>query len=202
MLRPKRFRRIFQEPQIRCFNPNSENYGESAAQPISIEIALDEFEAIRLRDYQNIKQHKAAEIMDVSQPTFHRILNSARGKIANALIEGKIIEIKGGNYMVDKKRYRCKNCGFEWFNPKKEYEKCPNCDSEEISLVTVDEEIQRPAGQPEMGRRRGYGGGGLGAGPPRVCKCTNCGYETEKTPGVPCRNTKCPQCDAPLCGAD
>ena len=108
MVRPKRFRRIFQEPQIRCFNPNSENYGESAAKPISIEIALDEFEAIRLRDYQNIKQHKAAEIMDVSQPTFHRILNSARGKIANALIEGKIIEIKGGNYMVDKKRYRCK----------------------------------------------------------------------------------------------
>ena len=201
MVRPKRFRKIFQEPQIRCFNPNSEDY-EELAQSISIEIALDEFEAIRLRDYQNVKQNKAAEIMGVSQPTFHRILNSARGKIANALIEGKIIEIKGGNYVVDKKRYVCKNCGFEWFNPKKEYKKCPNCDSLEISLVTLDEEIQRPTGQPGMGRRRGYGGGGIGAGPPRVCKCPNCGYETKKTPGIPCRNTKCPQCGTPLCGAD
>lgn len=54
MVRLKRFRRIFHEPQIRCFNPNSENYGEST-QPISIEIALDEFEAIRLRDYRDIK---------------------------------------------------------------------------------------------------------------------------------------------------
>ena len=57
MVRPKRFRRIFQEPQIRCFNPNSENYGESAAQPISIEIALDEFEAIRLRDLPKISSN-------------------------------------------------------------------------------------------------------------------------------------------------
>ena len=52
--------------------------------------------------------------MDISQLTFHRILNSAREKIAEALVEGKIIKIKGGDYLTYKKRYRCKICGFEW----------------------------------------------------------------------------------------
>lgn len=103
--------------------------------------------------------------------------------------------------MVNQKRYGCKNCGFEWFKPNKEYEKCPACDSEDISLVTVGEDIKRPAGQPGMGRRAS-GGGGIRAGPPRVCKCPNCGYEAEKTRGVPCRNTKCPECGTQLCGAD
>lgn len=200
MVRPKRFRKIFQKPQIRCFSPDSENDKEFV-NPISVKVAFDEFEAIRLRDYQNIKQHIAAEIMDVSQPTFHRILNSARGKIAKTLVEGKIIKIEGGDYVIDEKRYRCKNCGFEWFNPKKEYKKCPNCESEDIS-IEINEGIQRPAGQQGTGRRQGYGRGAMGGGPPRACKCTNCGYETSKTPGVPCRNSKCPECGVPLCGAD
>jgi predicted Zn-ribbon and HTH transcriptional regulator len=140
--------------------------------------------------------------MGISQPTFHRILNSAREKIAKTLVEGKIIKIEGGDYVTDKKRYRCKNCRFEWSNPKKEYEKCPNCESEDIYIVVVDEGDQKPAGQPGMGRRQGYGRGAMGSGPPRACKCNNCGYETSKTPGVPCRNSKCPECGAPLCGAD
>lgn len=199
MVRPKRFRRIFQEPQIRCFSPDSENDMELDS---PIKITLDEFEAVRLRDHQNIKQHKAAEIMDVSQPTFHRILNSARGKIAEALVEGKIIKIKGGDYLTDKKRYRCKICGFEWYSPEKEYEKCPDCESENICIITVDEGTQTSSEQPGMGRGGAYGRGRTGAGPPRVCKCSQCGYETEKTPGVPCRTAKCPECGALLCGAD
>lgn len=162
---------------------------------------MDEFEAIRFRDYQKIKQQKAAEIMDISQPTFHRTLNSARVKIAKALVKGKIIKIKGGDYVTDKKRYRCKKCGFEWHSPEKEYEKCPDCGSEEIYTITAEEEIQRSLGQPGLGRR-GYGGGGIGAGPPRVCKCPQCGYETQKIPGVPCKNTECPKCSIPLCGSD
>jgi predicted DNA-binding protein (UPF0251 family) len=199
MVRPRRFRRIFQEPEIRCFKPDSEGNIDSIK---PVDITIDEFEAIRLKDYQNIKQKKAAEIMDVSQPTFHRTLNSARGKIAKALVEGKIIKIKGGDYVTDKKRYRCKSCGFEWYSPEKEYKKCPDCGSEDIHTIAFGEETQRPVGQPGLGRRRGYGGGGIGAGPPRVCKCPNCGYESEKTPGIPCRNTKCPECGTQLCGAD
>lgn len=196
MVRPRRFRQIFQEPQIRCFKPDSEENSDLIK---PIEITLDEFEAIRLKDYERIKQQKAAEIMDISQPTFHRALVSARKKIANALIEGKIIRIKGGILMTDK--YRCKSCSFEWNSPEKEYEKCPDCQSENICKID-SEELQKTIGQPGMGQRRGIGGRGIGAGPPRACKCTQCGYESSKTPGTPCRNAKCPECGAPLCGAD
>ncbi len=75
MVRPKRFRQILQEPQIRRFKPDST---EKMEQIKSIEVTLDEFESIRLRDYNGIKQGEAAKIMEVSQPTFHRILTSGR----------------------------------------------------------------------------------------------------------------------------
>ncbi|MGF7118477.1 hypothetical protein [Methanobacterium oryzae] len=52
-----------------------------------------------------------------------------------------------------------------------------------------------------MGQRR-YVGNGIGAGPPRVCKCIQCGYESPKTQGNPCRNTICPECGGQFCGAD
>jgi predicted DNA-binding protein (UPF0251 family)/DNA-directed RNA polymerase subunit RPC12/RpoP len=198
MVRPRRFRRIFQEHQIRCFRPDL-NGDNCHADPV--EVTMDEIEAIRLKDYQDLKQGKAAEIMDVSQPTFHRILNLARGKVAKAIIEGKMIKIKGGDFVADNERYKCKSCSFEWYSPEKEYEKCPDCGSEYIYKISTAEEAQTPAGQPGMGRRRGFGGG-MGAGQPRVCKCPNCGYESPKIPGVPCRNTKCPECGTQLCGAD
>jgi hypothetical protein len=101
--------------------------------------------------------------------------------------------------MVNKDIYKCKNCKFEWFSSEKEYEECPDCKSKDIVKVT-SEEYSQPVGQ--AGGRRGIGRGAMGAGPPRVCKCPKCGYESDKTPGVPCRNTKCPECGTPLCGAD
>jgi uncharacterized protein len=197
MPRPKRCRKIFREPEIRCFKPDFKDYSQESG---TIDVTMDEFEAIRLKDYQKINQEKAAEIIGISQPTLHRILNSARGKIANALVDGKILNIKGGDYMTAKMRYKCEKCGFEWYSPGKEYEKCPDCKSEDIYTINVEQEVQRPIGQQGMGRRgRGMG---VGAGPPRVCKCQQCGYEAPKTPGVPCRNDKCPECGALLCGAD
>lgn len=211
MPRPRRFRRIFKEPSVQSFIPDKNDVNEYCP----LKITLEEFEAIRLRDYQEIQQKKAADIMDISQPTFHRTLSSARKKITRALVEGIIIQIKGGDYVMDKKRYQCKNCGFEWHSPKKEYDKCPDCDSENIELITVEAEPQNPTVQPGLGSRRGQPGGGrargqggsgtgagMGAGPPRVCKCTQCGYEAPKTPGVPCHQTKCPKCGLPLCGSD
>lgn len=100
------------------------------------------------------------------------------------------------------KRYKCSICDFEWQNKGKEYKKCPDCDSEEIFIVTTPKKTTENTPNTEIGSRRSYGGGGRGAGPPRVCKCSKCGYESPKTRGVPCRNDKCPECGAPLCGAD
>lgn len=197
MPRPRRFSTILEKPRVCRFEPDIADVNETE----SLTITMEEFESLRLNDYQDIQQKKAAEIMDISQPTFHRTLGSARKKITQALVEGKIIQIKGGNYIMNKKRYQCKNCGFEWQSATKEYDKCPDCDSENIELLGVTERSQ-DATALGLGRRRGTAGRGMGAGPPRACKCTKCGYESPKTPGVPCRDTKCPKCGLPLCGAD
>ena len=196
MSRPRRLRRILEEPQIRCFKPEGTNRDSSE----SVKITIDEFEAMRLRDYHNIQQKRSAEIMGISQPTFHRILSSARKKISKALIEGTPITIIGEDFITDKEQYICNECGFKWLNPGKEYHNCPDCQSEDIKLTKSD--IKSEVTDPTLIQRKSYGGQGLGAGPPRVCKCPNCGYESPKTRAVPCRNTKCPQCETPLCGAD
>jgi uncharacterized protein len=196
MPRPRRFRRISEEPKTRCFKPEREN--NDFLEPIKL--TLDEFEAIRLRDYHDIQQRKSAEIMGISQPTLHRILASARKKISKALIEGNSIIIVGDDFIVDKKSYKCNICGFEWLSKEKESDKCLNCQSKDI-MKLEDEEILIKT-EPSILQRRSYGGQGLGAGPPRVCKCPNCGYESPKIRAVPCRNTKCPKCETPLCGSE
>ncbi len=196
MSRPRRFRKILEEPQIRCFKPEKMNMGSSEP----IKITIDEFEAIRLRDYHDMKQIRSAEIMGISQPTFHRILTSARKKISKALIEGNTIIIVGDDFITDKKRYKCNVCGFEWLSKEKEYDQCLDCKAKDIVMI-VDEDDKTKAEQALL-YRKSYGGQGLGAGPPSVCKCPNCGYESPKIRAVPCRNTKCPKCETPLCGVD
>jgi predicted DNA-binding protein (UPF0251 family) len=63
---------------------------------------VDELESIRLKDYLRLSQEEAAEKMGVSQPTFHRIVSEAHRKIAEALVEGKVIRVEGGNYILTK----------------------------------------------------------------------------------------------------
>lgn len=65
------------------------------SEPIEeISLEADELEALKLRDLQELEQKKAAMHMQVSQPTFHRILLKARRKLADAIINGKHIKIK------------------------------------------------------------------------------------------------------------
>jgi len=193
MSRPRRIRKISKTPKIKCFKPDND---ETPQKPI--EITIDEFEAIRLRDYHDIQQKKSATMMGISQPTFHRTLSVARKKIAMALIEGKTIVITGDDIITKKMSYKCNKCHFEWNSPGKEYDKCPDCKSEDIKMIKqLKDEKEAP-----LSERKSFGGPGLGAGPPRACKCPECGYESPKTRGVPCRNTKCPECETPLCGSN
>jgi predicted DNA-binding protein (UPF0251 family) len=59
-------------------------------------MTLDEFEAMRLADLDGLYQERAAEEMKVSRPTFSRIIDSARRKVADALVHGKALRIEGG----------------------------------------------------------------------------------------------------------
>jgi len=79
------------------FNPNVD-YFKPAGIPLrqieEVELSLAEVEAVRLFDVQKLEQKECAINMEVSQPTFSRILDSARKKIADALINGKAIRIE------------------------------------------------------------------------------------------------------------
>jgi predicted DNA-binding protein (UPF0251 family) len=68
-----------------------------------VSLAVEELEAVRLKDLEGLDQEKAAGTMNVSQPTFHRILESAHKKIADALVRGKAIKIEGGEYVIKRR---------------------------------------------------------------------------------------------------
>lgn len=79
------------------FNSNVDYFKPAGIKFKEIESVLlqkDELEAIRLKDFEGLDQENAAEKMTISQPTFHRILLSARKKISDALINGKSIVIE------------------------------------------------------------------------------------------------------------
>ncbi|PKL58487.1 MAG: hypothetical protein CVV34_02025, partial [Methanomicrobiales archaeon HGW-Methanomicrobiales-5] len=91
-----RCRRVGQQPAFTSFGPA--NAGINT--PEEAILSVDEFEAVRLKDLESFDQSECAEMMDISQPTFHRLVVSARRKIADALTNGKTIKIEGGNYRL------------------------------------------------------------------------------------------------------
>ena len=96
MPRPFKKRRINFDPDVTYFKPQGLRLSEIK----TISINHDELEAIRLKDYEGLDQTSCAEKMNISQPTFHRVLSSARKKIAEAIVNGYALEIlkeeKGG----------------------------------------------------------------------------------------------------------
>jgi predicted DNA-binding protein (UPF0251 family) len=76
-------------------------------------LSMEEAESIRLKDLDGLDQQQCAEHMNISRPTFQRVLSSARKKIADALLNGKAVRITGGNYEAVALHLRCLN-GHEW----------------------------------------------------------------------------------------
>jgi predicted DNA-binding protein (UPF0251 family) len=96
MPRPRRNRRIWSEPGVTYFKPAGIRMRELDESIVTV----DEFEAVRLKDLEGLEQGEAAKKMGISQPTFHRLLLTARKKVADALTNGKAIRIEGGNYTM------------------------------------------------------------------------------------------------------
>ncbi len=90
MARPRLSRRILFNPNAVYFKPRGIPLRELA----EISLKSDECEAIRLKDYLGLEQDACSKKMKISQPTFHRILQSARKKISDAIINGKAIKIE------------------------------------------------------------------------------------------------------------
>jgi predicted DNA-binding protein (UPF0251 family) len=107
----------------------------------SVGLSVDEFEAIRLKDLEGLEQTVAADSMRISQPTFHRVIEVARKKVADALVNGKAIRIEGGEYMSDASRkFKCFDCSHEWEEPhgRGRTGSCPKCGSKNIHRAPQD----------------------------------------------------------------
>lgn len=96
MPRPRLCRRVMGAPGFTYFKPAGVRIRELDDSVLSV----DEYEAIRLKDLEGLEQEDAAKKMNISQPTFHRLLLSARKKITDAIVNGKAIKIQGGNYTM------------------------------------------------------------------------------------------------------
>ena len=93
-MRPKKSRKVENPPKFTMFKPA----GIMAREFEELTLLTEEFEAIRLADYEGLKHEEAAEKMEISRPTFSRLIESARRKISTMLIEGKTIIIEGGDF--------------------------------------------------------------------------------------------------------
>ena len=92
MPRPCNWRNVGGRPQAPVFKPA----GIPRHELDEVVMTLDEFEALRLADLEGLYQEQAALEMRVSRPTFSRIAESARRKVADALVHGKALRIEGG----------------------------------------------------------------------------------------------------------
>jgi uncharacterized protein len=107
MPRPRCCRRIASPPEVSTYGPGA---GTGNADQ-EVVMSLDEFEAIRLADLKNMYHVDAAALMEVSRATFGRIVSAARGKMADALSNGKTLRIKGGQVYAEKDgRHWCSAC--------------------------------------------------------------------------------------------
>jgi predicted DNA-binding protein (UPF0251 family)/DNA-directed RNA polymerase subunit RPC12/RpoP len=143
------------EPCVTYFKPG----GVPVMELEKMSLAMDEFEALRLKDLEGLEQEQAATAMNVSQPTFHRILESAHKKVTDALIKGKAIGIEGGDYVIREKEeerlFKCYDCRNEWQEPygTGRPSECPKCNSTNIHRAPGDRGYGRCGGR---GMRGGW----------------------------------------------
>ncbi len=97
MARPKKDRIVTCKPGVSYFKPR----GIPLTSLEEVSLTIEEREAIRLSDYLGMSHKEAGEKMGVSRATFGRILQEARKIIASALINGKAINVGGGNYKIE-----------------------------------------------------------------------------------------------------
>ena len=91
-MRPKKIRWVCCPPGERCFRPIGKSLGKLKV----VVLSLDEMEAVRLADLEELEQEKVAKRMRVHRSTISRILSSARKKIGDALVNCKAIRVEGG----------------------------------------------------------------------------------------------------------
>jgi uncharacterized protein len=142
MSRPKRCRFITRFPDVTYFKP----CGIPASYLQEISINFDEIEAIRLADLEGKYHEEGAKEMGISRPTFSRIIECARHKIADALINGKAIKIEGGNIALQMFKISCQCGSIRLLKSKDEIKLCPVCKSGNITVEGIKDINSLPEG--------------------------------------------------------
>lgn len=177
--------------------------GVPARELEQIFVQVDEIEALRLTDLLGLSQEQAAERLGVSRQTVGRVLEEARSKVADALVNGKALIIQGGAYHVVQSRC-CDRCGHRWMTAPAageqgeaavrtaEEERCPACGSMVVTVCPHPQCADGPGqDRPGGGRERAAGCGGRrrgGAGrcrPPREPDGSSTGQSATKERGEP-----------------
>ena len=124
MPRPIKWRNV-------CGLPENEKFGPIDAPEAErkfINMTVDEYETIRLIDLEGFTQVQCAEQMNIARTTVQGIYTSARKKLADSLVNGSVLVIKGGEYVLSEEskgvcRRGCKNCPMRCRRKKLEMEK-------------------------------------------------------------------------------
>lgn len=154
MVRPAKERKVQKPPKIQGMKP----MGVPGKLLDKVSLSIDEFEAIRLSDFDGNDHKQAADIMEISRPTFTRLLQSAHLKIADALVNVKELILDGGNYSFQRILIRCLDCNeVSDIGTKHDiYNHCPACDSQNIVCLN---NVFQPG---HCRGRRNCGGRGIG----------------------------------------
>ena len=135
--RPKSIRKISFLPAVSGFRPYGDNVNK--ANKTCVFLFYEEYEALRLNDYEKHSQCESAQIMQISRPTFTRIYMSAREKIAKAFVEGLQIVVEGGKVELDGNWYMCNKCKAMFSVENGEPLVCALCGSEDVKSCALPE---------------------------------------------------------------
>ncbi|WP_430809419.1 MULTISPECIES: DUF134 domain-containing protein [unclassified Carboxylicivirga] len=130
MPRRRRLRKIVAPPGFKGFRP----YGHIKNNRV-VELNYEEYEAIKLADYDNMNQEEACKLMGISRATFARIYESARQKIAKSLVESCEFKTVFGNAHLDDDWYVCNACHARFNLPDDNSKDCPICKSDAIEPI-------------------------------------------------------------------
>lgn len=140
MSRQAKVRKIQKFPKVRQFLPVVED--QKTLGPVFLK--LEEWEAIRLKDQENLRQEDCAQRMEVSRQTFQNILESARRTVSTALVDGLPLLIEGGDYTTENCRFFCPNCHTEYdVRCTKDRKICPRCGEKQVVCIKERKECEQ-----------------------------------------------------------
>ncbi len=126
MARPCKQRFISAVPVVSGFRPND----TTVRRQLSATLMSDELETLRLADIEGLSQEEGAARMNVSRATFGRILERAHRTVADALVNGRPLQIGGGDVVQARHVLRhCRRCQRDWNIPRTTVSefRCPRC---------------------------------------------------------------------------